>query len=78
MYTRVPENEWFRDARGNWGTQTVSSSWAGYIHVITVITANGDLPLYTSALTAIAPAMENISLLTGHWNQYQSTQQPVK
>jgi hypothetical protein len=32
------------------------------VQYLTVITANGDLPLYTSALTAIAPAMKDILL----------------
>jgi hypothetical protein len=34
------------------------------VQYFTVVTAKGDLPLYTSALTAIAPAMENDRLST--------------
>jgi hypothetical protein len=65
---------WFEDIPSDYHKQLISllflvvyaficrRSYPLAVQYFTVITAKGDLPLYTSALTAIAPAMRNSGL----------------
>ena len=67
-------DNWFEDVPSDYHKEFISliflvvyaficrDSYLLAVQYFEVITANGDLPLYTSALTAIAPAMENIGL----------------
>ena len=67
---------WFEDIPSDHHKQLISllflvvytfiyrGSYSLAVQYFTVITAKGDLPLYTSALTAIAPAMSNRGLST--------------
>jgi hypothetical protein len=67
---------WFEDTPPDYHKQFISllfliiyvlirrGSYPLAVQYLTVITAKGDLPLYTSALTAIAPSMENDRLST--------------